>query len=56
MACISDEEKLLYSRLEDTLYLSNKRGCPCFLGFLDLHEQALVLQKLSDLRVGNWHL
>jgi len=56
MACISDDEKLLYSRLEDTLYLSNKRGCPCFLGFLDLREQALVLQKLSGLRVGNWQM
>ena len=54
MACISDDEKLLYSRLEDTLYLSNKRGCPCFLGFLDLREQALILRQLSRLHSVNW--
>ena len=56
MACISDDEKLLYSRLNDALYLSDKRGCPCFLGFLDLREQALILQKLSGSRTCNWQM
>lgn len=56
MACISDDEKLLYSRLKDALYLSDKHGCPCFLGFLDLREQALILKKLSGLCDGNWQM
>lgn len=41
MACISDgSNSVLRSRLEDTVRLCNKRGTPCFLGFLDLREQA----------------
>ena len=50
MACISDgSDKVLRSRIEDTLYLCEKRQTPCFLGFMDLYEQAtahLILPSL----------
>ena len=55
MACISDEDKRLFSRLEDLLYLSEKRCSPCFLGFLDLREQALLRQKLRSVNQQQWH-
>lgn len=56
MACISDDEKRLYSRIEDLLYLSDKHGAPCFTAFLDLREQALVRQKLNATDGVNWRL
>lgn len=47
MASISDtSDSILRSRVEDTLRLCDKRGTPCFLGFLDQHEQALTRQIL----------
>lgn len=50
MACISDgSDEVLRSRIEDTLYLCEKRQTPCFLGFMDLREQAtahLILPSL----------
>ena len=48
MACTSDDS-LLRSRIEDTVRLCDKRGVPCFLGFLDLREQALAQQVLHGL-------
>lgn len=45
MACTSDDS-LLRSRIEDTVRLCDKRGVPCFLGFLDLREQAFAQQVL----------
>lgn len=50
MACISDgSDQLLYSRIEDTVHLCDKRGVPCFLGFLDLREQAVASACLPHL-------
>lgn len=47
MACTSDlPDHILRSRIEDTVRLCNKRGVPCFLGFLDLREQAYTQQCL----------
>ena len=47
MASISDtSDSILRSRVEDTLRLCDKRGTPCFLGFLDQHEQAVARQVL----------
>ena len=41
MDCISEgSDDVLRARIEDTLRLCDKRGTPCFLGFLDLREQA----------------
>ena len=48
MACTSDES-LLRSRIEDTVRLCDKRGVPCFLGFLDLREQAFAQQVLHGM-------
>lgn len=53
MACISDADRLLLSRADDTVQLCDRRCSPCFLGFLDLHEQALIhpqLERRSDVR------
>ena len=48
MACISDGiDPLLCSRIEDTVRLSEKRGVPCFLGFLDQRERAYAQQLLQ---------
>lgn len=49
MACTSEgTDHLLYSRIDDTVHLCEKRGVPCFLGFLDLREQAVVEDYLSN--------
>lgn len=48
MACTSDDS-LLRSRIEDTVRLCDKRGVPCFLGFLDLREQAFAQQVLNGI-------
>lgn len=48
MDCISEgSDDILRSRLEDTIYLCEKRGTPCFLGFLDLREQASARRMLA---------
>lgn len=45
MACTSNvSDHILRSRIEDTVRLCDKRGVPCFLGFLDLREQAFAQQ------------
>lgn len=50
MACISDgSDEVLRSRIEDTIYLCEKRQNPCFLGFLDLHELAVAHDLLPHL-------
>lgn len=57
MDCISDSsDKLLKTRVEDTVQLCDKRSAPCFLGFLDLHEQAVVSQLLSSMTGVSWSL
>lgn len=50
MASISDTPNhILRSRIEDTVRLCDKRGVPCFLGFLDLREQAEAQGMLRSL-------
>ena len=50
MASISEGSiDVLRSRVEDTLRLCDKRGVPCFLGFLDLREQADAQRILRSL-------
>lgn len=50
MGCTSNsEDEALRSRVEDTVRLCDKRGVPCFLGFLDLHEQAVARTVLNGL-------
>ena len=56
MAYISDDEKQLYSRVEDTIRLCSKRNTPCFLGFLDQREQALIVRRASVFGDVKWHL
>lgn len=47
MVCISDgSDDVLRSRIEDAIYLSEKRQSPCFLGFLDLRELATARELL----------
>jgi len=49
MAFTSEEtDHLLHSRIDDTVHLCDKRGVPCFLGFLDLREQAAAEDYLSN--------
>ena len=49
MDCISEgSDKILCSRIEDTIHLCNKRSVPCFLGFLDLREQATAEDYLAN--------
>lgn len=48
MVCTSDSpDHILRSRIEDTVRLCDKRGVPCFIGFLDLREQAYAQQILG---------
>lgn len=50
MACISDgSDEVLRSRIEDAIYLCEKRQSPCFLGFFDLHESAVANELLPRL-------
>lgn len=50
MVCISDgSDDVLRSRIEDAIYLSEKRHSPCFLGFLDEREQAAARTMLPHL-------
>ena len=56
MDCISEgSDQLLYSRIDDTVHLCEKRGVPCFLGFLDLREQVTTKDYLANKRL-NWAL
>lgn len=52
MDCISDgSDDVLRARVTDLVFLCEKRGTPCYLGFLDLREQAaarLMLPSLVD--------
>lgn len=57
MASISDGDiEALRSRVEDAVRLCDKRGVPCFLGFLDLREQAdagrLLRSLVSDEQIA----
>ncbi len=55
MASTSNNDAgVLRARIEDTFRLCAKRQSPCFYGFLDAREQALVRQWLS--RSENWLL
>ena len=54
MACISNEDKWLFARLDDWLYLCNKRSCPCFSDFLDLREQSLISSRLQNVKGIGW--
>jgi len=48
MASTSDtSDHLLLSRAEDILEQSDRHGAPCYLGFLDLREQAVLRKHLS---------
>lgn len=50
MDCISEGSiVVLRSRIEDTVRLCGKRDVPCFLGFLDMHEQTEAQTILSSL-------
>lgn len=57
MACTSDHsDELLRSRIEDTVRLCEKRYSPCYLGFLDLREQALVQDMMRQIGCVDWRL
>lgn len=45
---------LLFSRVSDVVKLSQKRNCPCYLGFLDEKEQAVISPQLNKLEQGTW--
>lgn len=51
MDCISEgSDDILRSRITDMVHLCDKRQQPCFLGFLDLREQAVA--RLICSRIG----
>ena len=55
MACTSDDSYAqLRARLEDIVYQSDKQATPCFLGFLDLREQALLRRVLCAYPDDTW--
>lgn len=57
MDCISEgSDEVLRARILDTVRLSQKRGIPCFLGFLDLREQAETCRILSGMTAVLWCL
>ena len=57
MDCISEgSNEILRARLEDTMRLCDKRGVPCYLGFLDLREQAEIQRMLSRIAGDFWRL
>lgn len=39
-------DKLIISKAEDTIYLSQKRNSPCFFGFLSEHETQIIKDSL----------
>lgn len=50
MACTSDNpNSALYSRLTDLVSLCDKRGSPCYLGFLDAGELTIARELLRSL-------
>ena len=52
MAYTSDsDDKALLSRVDDAIFLSEKRGSPCFLNFLNEREQSFVTSYLSRRKV-----
>lgn len=44
---------LLKSRIEDTVHLCEKRGVPCFLGFLDEREQVVATAWLRQCGIAD---
>ena len=42
MASISDPDETWRSRVRDAIALAQKRGRPCFVGFLDEHQRAVT--------------
>ncbi len=44
------EDKLLLSRAYDAIELSERTGCPRFLGFLNEHEQLYLRDNISPKR------
>lgn len=44
----SDDDKLVISRANDTINLSQKRCCACYYGFLNEHEQALITENVRS--------
>lgn len=57
MDCISEgSDEILRARIEDTIRLCQKRGVSCFLGFLDLREQAETRRILSGMTAVSWRL
>lgn len=55
MACTSDRPNdSLCARVEDILRRADKHSSPCFLGFLDLREQALVRRVLAAHSEDTW--
>ena len=47
-------QESLYARIDDTVRLCDKRNAPCFLGFLDLREQAVARPYLEGHAQGSW--
>ena len=57
MAFTSDSsEEILRARVEDVVRLCEKRDVPCYLGFLDLREQASVRRILTGMPAVSWRL
>lgn len=50
MSIISQsDDKLLLSKAEDVIYLSEKRNTPCFLGFLTSHEKQVIIDNIHGI-------
>ena len=48
----NDDDSLLVRKAEDTLLLADKRGIPCFLGFLNEHQARLLYDCVKNRRIS----
>ncbi len=50
----SDADTLLRARIDDACHLCDVRSCPCFVGFLDEHQQAVARAVLREKGVSDF--
>ena len=50
----SETDTLLRARIDDACHLCDVRSCPCFVGFLDEHQQAVARAVLREKGVSDF--
>ena len=50
----SESDTLLRARIDDACHLCDVRSCPCFVGFLDEHQQAVARAVLREKGVSDF--